>query len=477
MKKPIDKRSPKISAASFAGLLIESMAEGVFTVGSSGCISSWNPAMKKITGYSGEDVIGKTCGVIGFNLCSGKQCPSSINECDIFKQGKLDGKECYLRHKQGHLIAVVKSARVFRDKDGNVCGVVETITDMTDLYQARKIAEEATRKLGELHSLDRIIGKSRAIQSVFSSIKASASSEATILIQGESGTGKELVAGAIHYNSRRVDGPFKAINCSSLSESLLESELFGHVKGAFTGAYQDRTGYFEEADGGTLFLDEIGEISPYIQIKLLRVIQEREFERVGESKKRKIDIRIIAATNRNLTELVKNGSFREDLYYRLKVFPIQMPALSERKDDLPLLISHFIASQNQKTGKSITGVTQLAMRRLLDYHWPGNVRELENAVEHGFVLCETTMIDIPDLPIEIREDTPAPSEKEGHTDNSASAGSGKQKLTREALIIILKDGHWNKAEAARRTGFSRAAIWKYMRKWGIPLKEVDFNQT
>ncbi len=471
MDKPVNKRSPKISAANFAGLLIDAMAEGVFTVGSGGRISSWNPAMKKITGYSAEEVLGKTCGVIGFNLCSGKQCPSSIKECDIFKQGRLDGKECYLKHKQGHLIAVVKSARVFKDSEGNICGVVETITDMTDLYQARQVAEEATRKLGELHRFDRIIGKSSEMQAVFSSIKASASSEATILIQGESGTGKELVAGAIHYNSRRSNGPFKAINCSSLSESLLESELFGHLKGAFTGAYQDRTGYFEEADGGTLFLDEIGEISPYIQIKLLRVIQEREFERVGESKKREIDIRIVAATNRNLAELVQTGSFREDLYYRLKVFPIHMPCLSERKEDLPLLISHFITLQNKKTGKNITGVSKAAMRRLLDYNWPGNVRELENAIEHGFVLCEASLIDTSDLPVEIRENASLGYVASG---NISPISTDKKKLTREILIYILKESDWNKAEAARRTGLSRASIWKYMKKWDIPLKEADF---
>ena len=265
---------------------------------------------------------------------------------------------------------VIKNARVVRDENHQIIGVVETVTDLSEISKARQEAEEALIRLGEKHRLDSLIGKSHEMQKVFAAINAAAASDATILIMGDSGTGKELVAGAIHQRSTRTTYPLIAVNCSALTESLLESELFGHVKGAFTGATQNRAGRFEEADGGTVFLDEIGEISPYIQVKLLRVLQEREIERVGDSKTRKVNIRIMAATNRDLYSRVQEGHFRDDLYYRLKVFPIVLPPLRNRKDDIPLLTRHFIDRQNRKTGKSITGISQHAMRVFLDHFWP-----------------------------------------------------------------------------------------------------------
>lgn len=462
------KEKPEIKETNFADLLLESMADGVFTVNNKGEITSWNPSMERITGYLAEEALDMPCSMIGFDRCLGKSCPTGINECGIYQKGTIDGKECFLKHKSGNDIPVVKSARLIRDNNGTIRGVVETVTDMTDLYKARKEAEDANRKLGEIHRFDKLIGKSNVMQNVFSAIKVAADSEATILIQGESGTGKELTAGAIHYNSSRVEKPFVAINCSALSESLLESELFGHVKGSFTGALRDRAGRFEEAQGGTLFLDEIGDISPMIQVKLLRVLQEREIERVGESEKRKIDIRIITATNNDLYSLVSRGIFREDLYYRLKVFPIHIPPLRDRKVDIPILVSYFIKSQNRKTGKGISGLTQSAMRILLDYNWQGNVRELENAIEHAFVLCRNKNIDIFDLPVEIRKVNYKPA-----LDSAQQYGGTKEhkKLTRDLLLEILTDSGWNKAEVARRVGLSRASIWKYMKKWDIPMKK------
>ncbi len=456
----------------FARLLLESMADGVFTLNEKGKITSWNPSMERITGYSATEVIGKSCMFLSFSRCFSNTCPTGINQCGILERSAVDAKECFLRHKDGHDVPVVKSARTVREKDC-IRGVVETVTDMTELQKARRKAEEARFRLGELHRFENIIGKSHLMQEVFSALKAVAGSEATVLIQGESGTGKELAAGAIHYNSERNSGPFVSVNCSALSESLLESELFGHVKGAFTGAARDRSGRFEEAHGGTLFLDEIGEISPFIQLKLLRVLQEREIERVGESRKRKIDIRIIAATNKDLYGLVKSGGFREDLYYRLKVFPIHLPPLRKRKEDIPLLISDYIRFQNQKTGKQIAGISQSAMRILMDYTWPGNVRELENAIEHAFVLCDSGNIDIFDLPVEVRQfaltnNLRQPAALKGMPATSRTALT--KKLTRESLLEILEESDWNKAEAARRVGVSRTAIWKYMKKWEIPLK-------
>jgi len=453
----------------FASLLLECMADGVFTLDDKGRITSWNPAMERISGYTAEEAIGNGCMMLNFSLCFSKSCPSGISECGIYQNGPVQAQECYLRHKNGVDVPVVKNARLVTDGRGAVKGVVETVTDLTELEKARRKAEEANLRLGEIHTFDNIIGKSHSMQQLFSAIRATAASDATILIQGESGTGKELVAGAIHYNSNRAKMPFVAVSCSALSESLLESELFGHARGSFTGAVRDRVGRFEEASGGTIFLDEIGEISPFIQVKLLRVLQEREIERVGESQKRTIDIRVIAATNKDLYALVKNGDFREDLYYRLKVFPIHLPPLRKRREDIPLLASHFIKRQNEKTGKRIKGVHPSAMRILMDYNWPGNVRELENAIEHAFVLCANEQIDIFDLPVEIRQLPYQPAAPKT-SDAPSPHHFSNTRLSRDLLIEILGDCGWNKAEAGRRLGVSRTAIWKYMKKWDIPLK-------
>jgi len=456
----------------FAGLLLECMADGVFTLDDKGHITSWNPAMERISGYTAEEAVGNPCMMLNFSLCFSKNCPSGITQCGIYENGPIQAQECFLRHKNGVDVPVVKSARLVTDGHGSIKGVVETVTDLTELEKARREAEAANLRLGEIHRFDNIIGKSHGMQQIFSAIRATASSDATILVQGESGTGKELVAGAIHYSSNRSGMPFVPVSCSALSESLLESELFGHARGAFTGAIRDRIGRFEEANGGTIFLDEIGDISPFIQVKLLRVLQEREIERVGESQKREIDIRIIAATNKDLYELVKSGHFREDLYYRLKVFPIHIPPLRKRREDIPLLASHFIKRQNEKTGKRIKGILPSAMRILMDYNWPGNVRELENAIEHAFVLCVVDQIDVFDLPVEIRQMPYQPVASRG-SDLPPNRFTSSKRLSRDVLIEILRECDWNKAEAGRRLDVSRTAIWKYMKKWDIPLEAPE----
>jgi len=456
-----------------ASLLLDCMADGVFTLDDKGRITSWNPAMERISGYTAEEAIGNGCMMLHFSLCFSKSCPAGIRECGIF-DSPVQAQECFLRHKNGTDVPVVKNARLVTDGHGAVKGVVETVTDLTELAKARRKAEEANLRLGEVHTFENIIGKSHCMQQVFSAIRAAAASDATILIQGDSGTGKERVAGAIHYKSSRSGMPFVAVSCSALSESLLESELFGHVRGAFTGAVRDRIGRFEEATGGTIFLDEIGEISPFIQVKLLRVLQEREIERVGESQKRTIDIRVIAASNKDLYDLVKSGHFREDLYYRLKVFPIHIPPLRKRREDIPLLASHFIQRQNEKTGKRIQGILPSAMRILMDYHWPGNVRELENAIEHAFVLCVGDQIDLFDLPVEIRQ-VPYQTAAFKPRDSLSGRANVNAALSRDLLMEILRECDWNKAEAGRRVGVSRTAIWKYMKKWDIPLERPAYH--
>lgn len=458
----------------FLDKIIDSLADGVFTLDPEGIITSWNRSMEKISGYSAEEALGQSCGIIKCSRCFGRSCPADIARCRILEKGSSGAKECELQHRDGHDVPIIKHASVVKDDDGQVVGIVETVTDITELNRARRRAEEASLKLGEVHRLDRIIGKSRTMTEVFSTVRMAAGSDATVLIQGESGTGKELIAGAIHYKSSRSGSPLITVNCTALPENLLESELFGHVKGAYTGAIHGRIGRFEEANGGTIFLDEIGDLSPYIQVKLLRVLQEREIERLGESIRRRVDIRIVAATHRNLLAMVGEGTFREDLFYRLNVFPVHVPPLRERKEDLPLLVSHFIAEMNRKTGKNIVDASGEVMRIFMDYHWPGNVRELENAIEHAFVVCRHDRIEKEDLPAHLRfllTDTRTPQHgARPHTDRLSPVPARGRSINREQLIDLLAECGWNKAEAARRLGVSRTAVWKYMKKWEIPLQ-------
>jgi len=447
----------------FLNQILDTMAEGLFTLNALGVITAWNRSMEKISGYTAREAIGKTCRLIECSRCFDRNCPADINECGVLIHGKTEAKECAIRHKNGHDVPVIKNARLSKDKNGNILGIVETVTDLTELKKVKQMAEEAQRKLKKVYKVGNIIGKSTVMQNVFDAIQAAADSRANVLIQGESGTGKELVADAIHYNSGYSDKPMVTVNCSALSETLLESELFGHVKGAFTGAHRDRKGRFEQADQGTVFLDEIGELTPYMQVKLLRVLQEREIERVGDSKKIKIDIRIIAATHKDLYRQTREGTFREDLFYRLKVFPITIPPL----------IRHFIQKGNRREGKRISHVSAGAMKKLMEHPWWGNVRELENAVEHAFVLCGPDQIRSKDLPREILEpgicwDHPVPDG--GHHRSPSQPGGHYTRLTKEALVQLLEDCNWNKAEVARRIHKSRTAVWKYMKKWEIPLQ-------
>jgi two-component system response regulator HydG len=452
----------------FVRRIIDSMADGVFILDNDGRIVFWNGSMTRISGYSSAEAMGQTCGLLACSRCFGKTCPADIGKCRIFEKGTSGAKECQLQHKDGYEVSVIKHASVVKNDEGRILGVVETITDVTELNKARQRAEEASLKLGELHRLDNIIGKSREMQDVFNAVRMAAASDATVLIQGESGTGKELIAGAIHFNSDRKNNSLVIVNCSALPENLLESELFGHIKGAYTGAIHSRIGRFEEADEGTIFLDEIGELSPFIQIKLLRVLQEREIERVGESKKRKINIRIVTATHQDLRKLVSKGKFREDLFYRLNVFPIRIPPLRERAEDIPLLVSHFIQTFNDRTGKAVVDVSRDVLQTFMDYQWPGNVRELENAMEHAFVLCTRDRIEREDLPEHFRVPgvTTVPKPIEQHQ----VARRKPPMVTKEQLLELLHANAWNKAAAARALGVSHTAVWKYMKKFAIPLK-------
>jgi len=329
------------------------------------------------------------------------------------------------------------------------------------------------RQLRSRHKFDSIIGKSDSLARTLAIVEKVADTESTVLITGESGTGKELVARALHYNSRRAERMLVTVNCGAIPEELLESELFGHVKGAFTNAINQRDGRFTVAHGGTIFLDEIGDMSPNLQVKLLRVLQERSFEPFGSSKTRKVDVRIIAATHQNLPDLIERGRFREDLYYRLNVLPIQVPALRDRIEDLPLLIHHFLDIARQERGSRIEAVSDEAMQRMMDYHWPGNVRELENLTERLTVLVGVGEIEIGDLPEHIRAEPItqvwAPRVPSTGIDFNTVVGRFESELISQAL----EHTHWNKNRAAGLLGLNRTTLLEKIKKRGITPEDHD----
>lgn len=343
-------------------------------------------------------------------------------------------------------VAVLNSAPL-KDGSGVFRGCVLVLRDISRLAVLE-------RELCDRHHYHNIIGRSSRIKAIFGLIENLKDTDTTALITGESGTGKELVAKALHYSSARSAKPFVAVNCSALTETLLESELFGHVKGAFTSAIRDKQGRFELASGGTIFLDEIGDISPRIQLKLLRVLEEREFERVGDTSTIKVNARVIAATNRNLREMVKRGDFREDLYYRLKVIELTLPALRERREDIPLLLNHFLQVFNKSLNRSIEGFAPEAEKALMNYGWPGNVRELQHAVEHACVLCHASLIAPGDLPPELN-------------DGLCCRVDSDESDERATLEEILRVTGGNKAKAARLMGVSRQTMYRRLARLGL----------
>ena len=451
--------------------ILQTMAEALFIVDNKGIIKFCNRAMESLTGLPNDKIVGKKCLDI-------LNCPCGIiPNCTLFNSGKLNNVECLIKGIDGEGISLLKNGRIMYDNKGRAKGAVETMTDISALKKTESRLAQLEQTIKKGGRFNNIIGKSRIMQELFELIDLAGASNATILISGETGTGKELIAEAIHARSSRADKPIVKVNCSALPENLLESELFGHIKGAFTNAIKDKIGRFELADGGTLFLDEIGEISPFIQLKLLRFLQEHEFERVGESITRKTNVRIIAATNRDLFAMIKQGKFREDLYYRLKVFPIYLPPLRERKEDIGRLVEHFIDKYNKETGKTLTGLSHDAAIALMDYCWPGNIRELENAIEHAFVTCSEGDVDIFDLPLEIRKSELRDSlcrnnNVVAQAEQSYDQGQkNKRQISREELLLLLNHYHWNKSDVARHLKVDRTTIWRKIKKMGILLKE------
>ncbi|MFZ5997868.1 MAG: sigma-54 dependent transcriptional regulator [Nitrospirota bacterium] len=426
--------------------IFRSVKDAIVTVDQGLQVTHLNEAAKKLCGLSSND-IGKVVKLRSEVLTA--TCSKALQTTIAKRQPvELSRVECV--HGDGPVQVFDISTYPLLDGQGAFSGAVMVIRDETRLAGL----ERDLRKRQQYYN---IIGKSEKMQELYSLIEELADVQTTVLITGESGTGKELVAEALHYRGSRSSKPFVTVNCSALTESLLESELFGHVKGAFTGAVKDKVGRFQRADGGTIFLDEIGDISPRMQLRLLRVLQEREFERVGDSTPFKVDVRVVAATNRNLREKVKRGEFREDLYYRLKVVELSLPPLRERRDDIPLLVNYFMKKFSKKLNKDIGAVSSDVLRILVDHDWPGNVRELEHTLEHAFILCRGATITVNDLP---------PDFKESHK-RKALLSTERNVDEPSVILQALERAAWNKAGAARLLGISRRTIYRKIKEYNL----------
>ncbi|MGD8385502.1 MAG: sigma 54-interacting transcriptional regulator [Desulfobacteraceae bacterium] len=439
--------------------VVDTIQDGVMIVNTDGTIVSANRGFEEITGYSHEELIGQPCALLSCSTCEfALEAEGSF--CILFQQGTLRQQRCELRQKNGDMVHVVKNASVLKDQNGKVIGAVETVTDVTDLIDKERQIETYRRELDQKDRFHGMIGTSARMQQVFYLIANAAKSDAPVIVHGESGTGKELVAKAIHESSHRKEKPFIKVNCAALNESLLESELFGHVKGAYTGAHRDREGRFEAAEGGNIFLDEIGDLPLATQVKLLRVLEEKVIERVGDHQPVHVDVRIISATNRDLPKLIDTGAFREDFFYRINVIPIWVPPLRERAEDIPLLAMSFFRLIRLQSGKDIEGVSREAMDALVKYPWPGNVRELRSAFEFAFVSCQDRMIGIEHLPHPIARNTTEPPPSE-------SAPAGIEELKKERLLKALEASGGNQSKAARILGISRTSVWSQMKRFHI----------
>ncbi len=419
--------------------IFSSVKEAIITVDNELLLLEMNEAAQDICSLS-RYLIGKPIGLI--LTCCSKKCIEFVQETIHKKQSiEVYHVECNHTLRPQQVVSITTYPLLY--KRNIFSGVVLTINDETHLVE--RVQEVGVRQ--QFHS---IIGKNEKMQAMYSLLENLATVQSTVLITGESGTGKELVAEALHYKGERSQKPFIKVNCSALSDNLLESELFGHVKGAFTGAIRDRIGRFQMADGGTIFLDEIGDISPRMQLQLLRVLQEKTFERVGDSSPIKVDVRIIAATCQELTEKVRLGTFREDLYYRLKVVEVNVPPLRERRDDVPLLVNHFLKKLNKRLQKEITAISSDVQKVFMEYPWPGNVRELEHVLEHALILCKQKMITIDTMPESLKEFIGTKNIRLQEIDIDDP----------QTILHVLEKAKWNRAEAARQLGISRSTFYR-----------------
>jgi PAS domain S-box-containing protein len=431
--------------------ILDSVADGVFTVDREWRIASFNKAAEKITGILKEEAVGQQCcDVFHASIC---ETNCALKETLETKQPVVN-RAAYIVNANGNKVPISISAAVLKDEGENVIGGVETFRDLSTV-------EELRLELNKKYSFQDIVSKNSGMLKLFDIFPGVAESDSTVLIEGESGTGKELVARAIHNLSYRKDLPIVTVNCGALPDTLIESELFGYKAGAFTDARKDKLGRFAVAEGGTMFLDEIADIPPALQVRLLRVIQERTYEPLGATESVQADVRIITATNKNLEKLVKSEDFREDLFYRINVIRIKLPPLRERKEDIPLLIDHFIRRFNNLKRKLVTDISPDALAILMGHEYPGNIRELENIIEHAFVLCRKTTIDVGDLPENLRPKKGKPIVESASLDELEAA----------YIVRVLQRNHWHRGRTAEELGLHKTTLWRKMKKLGIRVSE------
>ncbi|MFC1587699.1 sigma-54 interaction domain-containing protein [Planctomycetota bacterium] len=446
---------PAMMQSEFIETILDSIADGVFTVDHEWRVTSFNHAAERITGISKQDALGKPCcEVFRANICESECALRWTMESDK----SVVNKTVYIITGDGRKVPISISTAILKDNHGQVIGGVETFRDLT-------LVEELRKELAGKFAFADIISKSREMQQIFEILPDIAVSGSTVLIEGESGTGKGLFAQAIHNLSPRKEKPFIAVNCGALPDNLLESELFGYKAGAFTDAKKDKPGRFALAEGGTIFLDEIGDVSPALQTRLLRVLEEKTYEPLGGIESIKADIRVIAATNKSLDDLVKDGIFRRDLFYRINVMRIEIPPLRRRTEDVPLLIDYFIDRFNHLRNKEICGFSEEALACIMRHDYPGNVRELENIIEHAFILCHSAFIEKQHLPDDL---LPSP-EKASIMNYSATLEEAEKWFILEAL----KRNDWNRQMTAKDLGIHKTTLFRKIKSLGIELPDKD----
>lgn len=455
--------------------ILDTVSDGLMVVGQDGVILMVNQAMERLTGYSKDELVGSSCKVLKCDACEQIRSEGGDKWCKLFEVQSVKRRRCLLVRKDGSYVSALKSGCVLTDKNGKLVGAFEAFLDMTEDVKKDQQIAQLTKRLSPDSGFHGIVARTPSMLRLFQLIERTAQSDAPVIIYGETGTGKELAAHAVHEAGRRKDGPFVQFNCAALNESLLESELFGHAKGAFTGAYHHRVGRFEAASGGDIFLDEIGDIPLSTQVKLLRVLETKELERVGDNQPVRADVRVISATNRNLLELVSLGKFRQDLFFRINVLPIHIPPLRERREDIPLLVQTFIREINGKSGKRVNGVSVEAMNLFMEYDWPGNVRELKSALEYAFVTTNSDLIGLHHLAPHLRQSykEKGPLRKIVGAGTVIDQGNSGIAHEKKALVDALRRCKGNKTEAAKILGVHRMTVWNRMKKYGIQLMAYE----
>ncbi|MGI6065681.1 MAG: sigma-54 interaction domain-containing protein [Bacillota bacterium] len=432
-------------------IILNSVADGVFTVDGEWRITFFNRAAEKITGIKQEDALGNMCrDIFHSSICDGA---CTLRQC-IEKDCSITNKSIFIITPDGSKVPVSISASPLKDDTGRIIGGVEVFRDLSEVNELRK-------QLTKSYTFQDIIGKSKSMQHIFGILPNIAKSNSTVLLLGESGTGKELVARAVHNLSGRRNRPLVAVNCGALPDTLLESELFGYKAGAFTDAKRDKPGYFARAEKGTIFLDEIGDISPALQVKLLRVLQEKTYEPLGATSSVKADVRVIAATNKDLEAMVREEKFRNDLYYRLNVIQLKLPPLRERKEDIPLLADHIIQRFNNLKGKNILGLSRDALALLMKYDYPGNVRELENIIEYAFILCEEGLILADHLPEKFSQRFSESNPK------CTAANFTLDEVKKQAVLDALERNSWKRMATCRELGISKGTLRRMIQQYQL----------